>query len=100
MSILDKIIGTEKPRCAVHFLYSALAELAEGEITRAQMITYFELSAAEEVELDFLIAEYQSAANNRKQEWLVTLHRILMLAEGKAPGYSTPADVQARIQRF
>jgi hypothetical protein len=101
MSLIDKLAGIDRPnKLAVHTFYAALAEFAAGEVTRAQIVSYFNLSAEDETELDFLIAAYTNAPNNRKQEFLEFIHRLFMLAEERTPGYQTNAEITARINRF
>jgi len=100
MSLLDKLAGDQEPKLPVHQFYAALAEFAAGAVTRQNVVDYFQLDSADEVELDFLIAEYQATDPTRQQEFLEFIHRIFMLAEVKVPGYDSNAALSTRISNF
>ena len=100
MSLIDRLSNDEDPKIPVHQFYAALAEYAAGAITRAGLVSYFQMSAEDETELDALIADYQAAPADRKQEFLEFVHRIFILAEVKAPGYDTKAALNTRINNF
>lgn len=94
MSLINRLTGVEE-KLPVHQFYAALAEYADGQITKANIVSYFGLSAGDEADLDWLIARYGDATD--KQKFLEVTHRIFILAEGEAPGYTTEAALQARI---
>ena len=100
MSLIDRLVGIEEPRIAVHYFYAAMTEVAAGEFTRAQLVNHFGLDAAEDTELGVIIGYYQATPADRKQEFLEFIHRIFMLAEAGAPGYTTGADLNSRLSRF
>ena len=100
MSLLAKLMGIEEPSVAVHYFYAALKELHYGAVTRANIVSHFGLSTEDEVELDVLIAKYQSVGNNEKLEFVEFIHAVFMLAESGAPGYTTTAELNTRIQAF
>lgn len=101
MSLVNRLAGlNNEPKIGVHSFYAALAEFAAGEFTRAEIVGHFELDEADDTELGVLIDAYTAAPNNRKQEFLEFIHRIFILAEVGAPGYTTGVALNARIGRF
>lgn len=112
MSLVNRLAGlNNEAKIPVHYFYAALSELAAGEFTRAQIISQFGLvtddseaqdgtGEDETVALDVIITGYTNAAAGRKQEYLEFIHRLFMLAEAGAPGYTTKAALNARLSRF
>ena len=80
------------------FFWAMLYELAQGNITKAQIISRFDLDAAEETELDWIIGRYNAQPNATAKAKFVELVQVLfLLAEGRVPGYTTNAELVARI---
>ena len=76
--------------------HACLAELAEGKVTRQQIINYFNMDAGEITELDWVIAKYQAAVD--KPKFVELIRTLFILAESDMPGYTTNADLVARIE--
>ncbi len=98
------MIGTEEPGISSHQFYGALVALADGELTRAQIESGFniETTGADATDLDFLINTYTGivtddfssvgnaairtaleglSVKTKQQRYLNTLHSIFMLTE-------------------
>lgn len=91
MSLLTRLVaplaGEEK--LPVHQFLAALAEIRRGQITRAQLISGFAVSVAQEAQLDTFIARMASDTLTREE-----VHDVLLLAEN---GFRTPAQVMTRL---
>lgn len=104
MALIDRLagIGTGETggKLSVNAFHASLFEMAQGEVTRAQIVSYFGLDTAEEVELDWIIGKYNAQPNAAAKEKFIELIRVLfILAEEQAPGYTTNADIVARVNR-
>lgn len=105
MSLVDRLAGiTDEPipvgfkKLGVSTFWASLYELAQGQVTKAQMVAYFELDPTEEAELDWIIGRYNAQPNATAKAKFVELMQVLfMLAEAGVPGYTTNADLVARI---
>jgi len=105
MGLVTRLIGgvaliPPETKIPVHTFYSALSEAKDGVIVKAAIVAHWSLDAAEEIELDALIAKYVSVPLADKEHFLEVVHRILILAEGGFAGYTTPAELNARISAF
>jgi hypothetical protein len=81
---------------AVHAVYAASIEMALGRITVAQFKTAISATAADNVDIDALVAAIPAAAAARAV-YVHGIHSILILAEGRWPGYNTPAQVRTKL---
>lgn len=102
MSIIDRLsgIGTEEnsTKLGVHTFWAALSEFADGFVTKPEIVSYFQLDSTEEEELDWLVGKYTSQPNaEAKAKFVELIHVIFILAEQGAPGYTTNAQIVARI---
>ena len=105
MALIDRIAGfTDSPipegfkRIPVDAFWACLYELSQGKLTKAQIVSYFELDAAEDAELQWLIDKYNAQPTATAKQKFVELIRVMfMLAEGEVPGYTTNAQITARI---
>lgn len=105
MSLVDRLAGIAPSpipedfrKLAVSTFWGCLYELAQGQVTKAQMVSYFELDATEEAELDWIIGRYNAQPNaTAKAKFVELMHVLFMLAESGVPGYTTNADLVARI---
>ena len=80
---------------------SCLVELAQGEITKAQIVAFHQLDASAETQLDWLVTQYNAQANaTAKSAFLVQLAHIMWLARDNFPGYNSNAEIAARINRI
>ena len=80
---------------------SALAELAQGEITKQQVIDFYKLDASAEIQLDWLISRYNAQPNaSAKDTFIRLLANIMWMARDNFPGYNANAELAARINRI
>ena len=97
MALFDRLIATDGTKVPVRQFMAAMQELARGQMTKAEIVAAFALDAADVVELDQVIARYQTkTAALDKFAFAHALHDILMLAEAGLR-YTTRAEVAARI---
>lgn len=105
MALLNRLAGIPEPgyeenprKLAVSTFWSCLYELAQGKLTQQQIVNYFALDAGEQAELTWLIGRYNAQPNaTAKSRFVELMHVIFMLAEAHVPGYTTNADIEARI---
>lgn len=88
MSLFARIApGAGETRISVHRFGAALRQWAAGELTRAQIVSAFTLSVAEQAELDALRATYDAlgtgnaAAAFAKAAWLDRMEDVFVLVE-------------------
>lgn len=102
MGLIEKMarIGLEEdgPTVAHGVFHAALYELAKGFQTRQHIIDYFNLSGDDITDLDWIISKYNAQENaTAKASFVEQIGVIFQLAEVKAPGYTTRADLAARV---
>lgn len=101
MALVARLANLENPKISTHAFYAMLVEMSQGEITKPTFVSHFGLSAAEETELDWLIGKYNAQATAQaKEKFLLLLEQIFILSEEGLAGYTTTADVAARINRI
>jgi len=100
MALIERLAGINDPegqnKLPILTFHACLAELAEGQVTRQQIIDYFNMDAGEIVELDWIIDKYQNAVD--KPKFVELVRTLFILAESDMPGYTTNADLVARIE--
>lgn len=101
MSLLNRLRGIEQPRINAHGFQAALTEWVDGGVgfSRATIIAQFQLTAADEADLDELKTLYDSANTNAKKLRLrKALDSVFMLISDRdLTFYPTNADVKARL---
>lgn len=105
MSLIDRLAGLSPSPIPIGFkklsldaFWACLYELAQGQVTKPQIVSYFELDADEEIELDWIIGRYNAQPNASAKAKFVELIRVLfILAESEVPGYTTNAQLVTRI---
>ena len=99
MALLERLQGADGYiKIPVHQFWSAMKEISLGELTVAQVKTYFNMDVGDQADFDWLIAQYQASAN--QPEFVELIHSIFMLAEVNTPNYITTIDLTARINRI
>ncbi len=86
----------ESRHMGVHAFFAAMVELAEGEITSAQVKSFLNMTVEDEVDFDALVALAPSSAADRSV-YVNRVHAVFTLAEMGIPGYSTPAEVRSKL---
>jgi len=102
MSLVNRLAGIgdpeTTPKLSVNAFWAHLYELANAKRTVAQIVQYFSLSADEQVELDWLINKYNVQPNaTAKAKFVELIQVIFFMAESSVPGYTTNAEIVARI---
>jgi len=86
---------------SVHTFFAAITEVQAGQLTAAQVQTYLAMTAADIAEWDAIAALMPTGstatAMANKALWMSRVHAVFILAEQRAPLYSTPAEVRARL---
>lgn len=106
MALVDRLSGIglnpDAPgpgKLPVATFVASLVELANGQMTKAAIVSYFELDAGDESDLNWLIAQYNSRTTaEARDKFLQMLTHLFALAERRVPGYDTTAALAARIQ--
>jgi len=104
MALIDRLMGlapdgvTPDPqgKISVHEFAAACFEVAFGPRTVAEMKSYYTMSAEDATELDALIAKV-TGTDAIKHRVIFMFEQVLILAESKVTGYTTPALVRARL---
>jgi hypothetical protein len=80
----------------VHQFFAAAFEVAQGPRTAQEIKNYYNMTPADEVEFDIIVANAPSSAAQLAL-YLESLHAVFMLAEERVPFYSTPAELRSRL---
>lgn len=102
MSLITRLGGIGDPenvgKIGVDPFFSLFGELAAGRVTRQQIVDYFGLSAGDAEGLDAMVAEYNArSAPTGRAAFVERARSICLLAEIKAPGYTTEQAVSGYI---
>lgn len=76
--------------------FAAASEVERGALTSAQVKSFLEMTAADEVDWDALAALVTGTAAARLAV-IQRIHAVFILAEGRYPGYDTPANVRSKL---
>lgn len=80
---------------------AGLRELARGNVTKVQLVNYFNLDATEESDLDWIIAQAASMTLDEKLAFASEIQDVLVMTEeaitSQSPIYGSEADVIARL---
>lgn len=96
--LMDWQLTDESRRIPVHDFFAACQEIIAGRLTSAQVQTYLAMDAADLADWNAVVATIppQNQTANRAL-WVNGMHSIFLLAEGRVPGYSTPAEVRLKL---
>lgn len=100
MGLLDRAMHTQAPTIPNHQFQALCLEWSDPQspVTRADVIAAFDISAAEEPELDWLAARYLAAAtNNKADRFSQIVHNVFMLAE-QGIYYTDKTTIQNRLE--
>lgn len=102
MALIDRLGGLgdweTNRKLPITYFWANLYELAQGYRTKAQIVSLFELDASEANEVQWLIDRYNAQPTaTAKAKFVELINVILIMAEAKAPGYTTNAELVARI---
>ena len=97
MALFARLVGSEEPKLPVHQFMAALSELARGQMTRAEIVTAFDLTVAEDADLGLVIQRAQQELTvTARLLWLHELEQVLILAEGGLR-YTTASSARLRL---
>ncbi len=80
----------------VHDFFAMASEIERGALTSAQVKTFLNMTAADIVDFDALVALVTGAAATRLS-MIQRLHAVFLLAENRYPQYDTPANVRSKL---
>jgi len=82
MALIDRIFHDD-PATSIsnHAFSAALWFFAQGQVTRSQVVTAFNMDAIDEVQLDELITYYQALSNQDKRKFHSDIEAAGILAE-------------------
>ena len=99
MALLERLQGSDGYiKIPTHQFWAAMKEIHLGELTVAQVKSYFNMDASDQTDFDWLISKYQASSN--KPDFIELMHSIFMLAEVNSPNYITTTDLTSRINRI
>lgn len=101
MALIERLMDWDVAgdrRIAVHSFFAACQEIVAGRLTSTQVQTYLQMDAADLADWNAVVAtmpaQNQTAA---RAQWVSSIHSVFILAEDRAPQYSTPAEVRAKL---
>jgi len=110
MALIERLMGLaddgttpvgQPQKIPVHYFFAANHQRIEGQLTRQEVIDLFVLEADDVTEYDTLAALAPTGTNAlataQKAMFIESIHAVLMLAEGRYAGYSTPALVRGKL---
>lgn len=80
----------------VHTFFAAASEIERNALTSAQVKTYLEMTAADIVDFDALVALVTGAAA-AKLAIIQRIHAVFILGSVRAPGYDTPSAIRGKL---
>ena len=101
-ALIERLMGIDGfEKIAVHTFFALNNERIHGRQTRQNVIDRLALTGADITEYDALAALAPSGttalADAQKSLFLNSVHSILILAEERIVGYSTPAEVRVKL---
>ncbi len=101
-ALIERLMGMDGvAKIGVHTFFAINNERIHGRQTRQNVIDRLALTGADITEYDALAALAPSGttalAEAQKSLFLSSVHSILLLAEERIVGYSTPAEVRAKL---
>ena len=96
MALADRLISDGPDKIGVHQFMAAMAELIRGQVSRADVIAFFEMSGTDITQLDALIAKGQAMSVAERFKYALELHDVLLLAEA-GHRYTTVGELRARL---
>lgn len=104
MALYDRILGDVEPKIPVHAFQALLAEFGRGQITGAQAQSAIFTLTGESLDQDGVTEAQALLATVTAQSGTVNrlarvklIDDVLLLAESRVTGYSTPALIKTRL---
>jgi len=97
MSLLDRLQGGSptEDRIAVHDFMAALWRFRRGHTTKNAIYSFFNMSAEDITEMDWLEGKYQAATD--KDTFLVELEKIFFALSAKYPSCDSKSEAQSQV---
>lgn len=101
-ALIERLMGIDGyEKIAVHTFFALNNERIQGRQTRQNVITALNLTGDDITEYDALAALAPSGstalAEAQKSLFLGSIHSVLLLAEERVTGYTTPTEVRAKL---
>lgn len=101
-ALVERLMGMEGyEKIAVHTFFALNNERIQGRQTRQNVIAALNLTGDDITEYDALAALAPSGstalAEAQKSLFLGSIHSVLLLAEERVTGYTTPTEVRAKL---
>jgi len=101
-ALVERLMGIDGfVKITVHTFFALNNERIQGRQTRQNVIDALGLTGADITEYDALAALAPSGstalAEAQKSLFLGSVHSVFLLAEERVAGYSTPAEVRAKL---
>ncbi len=99
MALVERLMHTDPDPARfipVHAFFAALTEVASGNATVTQIKNYWNMTSADNVDMDAIVAA-APAGDAARALYLIRLHAVFILAEDTVPGYDTPAGVRTKL---
>jgi len=109
MALVERLMGLADDgvtpdyvaKIAVHAFFAAQSEVIAGRLTLAQVKAFLNMDAEDQAEYNTLAATAPTGttgtATANKAIFIEKVHAVFILAEGRYPGYSTPAEVRSKL---
>ena len=101
MALVERLMhipADDPANMPVHQFFASLTEMLSGRLTAAQIQNYYAMTAEDLADWDAMAALIPAANQTAARAmWLEHVHAAFILAEGRVPTYSTPAEVRARL---
>lgn len=101
MALVERLMGLEEPKIAVHAFFASANEIIAGALTTAQVKAFLAMDTPAANEFDALVATAPTgtAAINLAQKalFISRVHSVFVLAEAAVTGYNTPAAVRTKL---
>lgn len=102
MSLVSRLAGLGDPETSrklpLNTFWAVMHEIRHERIAPAQVIAHYGFDADEQAELGWIMTRYAEQPDAAaKLQFLDYVLAVFMLAEAGFPGYSTEAEIVARI---
>lgn len=100
MALIERLMHDESEPTSrwipVHDFFAAASEVERGGLTSAKVKAFWAMTAPDIADFDAMVAQVTGAAAPRLAT-IQKFHAVFMLAEGRYPEYSTPAEVRTKL---
>lgn len=101
MALVERLMhleADETRNISVHEFFAAVGEMMYGNLTATQVKNHYAMTAEDLVDWDALAAQIPAPSQvGNRALFIEHIHSAFILAEHRAPTYSTPAEVRVRL---